>query len=1199
MKRPSMLFAVAALAAFLLPTSPLHAAPADNAALTALLDDALINVQCELPRDSNDGITINTGRLTLGDGGADDNSTNGLVSDFADPEGTVAEYESAFLDAWNPASKAVDLDYRPYIAAGTLMNAMRKANLADADDFHIPEWTVSTRVMMPEYPNSAVLALGANHNGVPEGFRAFGSLVVATGAQADNRGDSANGDDYTGDELVLWYISDGDYGKDEEGHVLGAVSNTVHELGRVKVPCLTDSFHLLTVRYADRHVELFLNDRLVVSANLPDSKPEIAPGLQYGQLMGGSNISEEFFEYYPTHFNKVGGDTYFTDWDDDGGIDFLLFYNRPLSNEEIYTLARAYPYIHKDEGKHGLVGTEATVEYTTDVRYVRQVTVNEGDYAELDWVSDGAWVRQYMWQGRWWPALDGSDDPLWGQSYVEQNRYDEPAEGSIVAIECVGTGTVKFLVNTEKGELFPSADRTYAQLEVTGEGTVKIGPCTNWDSTTGDLTTLAPTRASGYRYGTLYFTGSANDALGLETVSHNATATGIFRTDAEVAASICDFSNDIVLLRNAPTVTFVADEARVRGLEGPVIKCQLTKQISGESGNRGTLGTNASVNLDYAQASEAVYVPTYNESNENNAWFITDKTVTVADGQNVSLFSNEGLVAWYINQIDPLYTDLAEVTAEGESGGEDADHFFSNRLPWRRGGYDGALADEEEFQHAARLNVLLRRGATGSAQDVRLTLTAPKRVKSLTVEQPDTEGKELGLLRLDAQTTNDILTVSETLETNGVLRVFNGNATHQGDTSGNIIDEKTLDTVKLLEGASLTGPKGTFAACNTTFSNLKEISIDTIRSEGLLTFGQDVPNTTLAAAGDATLSTTAPNRQAKALNLNKGSTLDCSAATKESPAFVVSGNVVATTQVRVTAPKDAQHGLVFLRSGEETVNLESRRAFQAAHGTDDRWDIRVDLIAGGANYFFDEPGFIEPAAPSDGTEGNENVWNDALEETLIDIYQDQPLVGGEAEGYTQAKEKVLSASDISEAMLCFRNVAALATHGEETPTARATGETTHADDYFDVADLIVAYEFGISRATIVKDEAGNEQVLLEVTLRNDLATHFADRVDHIKDPSEFTNADKTADIENATPAYAEGTTLVFSVNNVDIKADQVTEEALPAEAAAGTSLTRRFRIPLSAFPAETADADRLEFSVRAIPPEMTSEAQAAYLKSLF
>lgn len=1185
MKRPSMLFAVAALTALLLPTSPLHAVPADNAALTALLDDALINVQCEHPSNANDGITINTGRLSLGDGGTDDNSTNGLVSDFADPEGTVAEYESAFLDAWNPASKAVDLDYRPYIAAGTLMNAMRNANLADADDFHIPEWTVSTRVMMPEYPNSAVLALGANHNGVPEGFRAFGSLVVATGALADNRGNSANGDDRTGDELVLWYISDGDYGKDEEGHVLGAVSNTVHKLGRVKVPCLTDSFHLLTVRYADRHVELFLNDRLVVSANLPEGKPEIAPGLQYGQLMGGSNISDTFFKYYPTHFNKVGGDTVFTDWDDDGGIDFLLFYNRPLSNEEVYTLARAYPYIHKDEGRHG-TGSE----YTANVRYVRQVTVNEGDYAELNWVSDGAWVRQYTWEGRWWPALDGSDNTWWNPNPVDDNRYDEPAEGAIVAIECVGTGTVKFLVNTEKGGLFHSADRTYAQLEITGEGTVKIGPCSGWESTTGDSITLDPTRASGYRYGTLFFTGSANDDLGLETVDHNATATGIFRTNAEVAASVCDFSNDIVLLRGGPTVTFLADEARVRGLEGPVVKCQLTQEISGDAGNRGTLGTNASVNLDYGQVSEAVYVPTYNE---NDAWLITDKTKITENGQDVSIFSRQGLVAWYFKQIEPLYVDLAAVSPEGANGTE-TDHFFSNRLPWRRGGYDGALADEEEFQHAARLNVLLRRGATGSAQDVRLTLTAPKRVKSLTVEQPDTEGKELGLLRLDAQTPNDILTVSETLETNGVLRVFNGNATHQGDTSGNTIDEKTLDTVKLLEGASLTGPKGTFAACNTTFSNLKEISIGTIRSEGTLTFGQDVPNTTLAAAGDATLSTTAPNRQAKALNLNKGSTLDCSAATTESPAFVVSGNVVATTQVRVTAPKDAQHGLVFLRSGEETVNLESRRAFQAAHGTDDRWDIRVDLIAGGANYFFDEPGFIEPAAPSDGTEGNENVWNDALEETLIDIYQDQPLVGGEAEGYTQAKEKVLSASDISEAMLCFRNVAALATHGEETPTARATGETTHADDYFDVADLIVAYEFGISRATIEKDAEGNEQVLLEVTLRNDLATHFADRTGHIVDPA------GVADIENATPAYAEGTTLVFSVNGQhDIAAEQVTEESLPAEAAAGTSLTRRFRIPLSAFPAETADADRLEFSVRAIPPETTSEAQAAYLKSLF
>ena len=1136
MKRSSTPLAVAALAALLLPTSPLHAAPADNAALTALLEEALINVQCEHPSNANDGITINTGRLSLGDGGTDDNSTNGLVSDFADPEGTVAEYESAFLDAWNPASKAVDLDYRPYIAAGTLMNAMRNANLADADDFHIPEWTVSTRVMMPEYPNSAVLALGANHNGVPEGFRAFGSLVVATGAQADNRGDSANGDDYTGDELVLWYISDGDYGKDEEGHVLGAVSNTVHELGRVKVPCLTDSFHLLTVRYADRHVELFLNDRLVVSANLPEGKPEIAPGLQYGQLMGGSNISDMFFDdYYPAHFNKVGGDTVFTDWEDDGGIDFLLFYNRPLTNEEVYTLARAYPYIHKDEGRHG-TGSE----YTANVRYVRQVTVNEGDYAELNWVSDGAWVRQYTWEGRWWPALDGSDNTWWNPNPVDDNRYDEPAEGAIVAIECVGTGTVKFLVNTEKGGLFHSADRTYAQLEVTGNGTVKIGPCSGWETTPGGLITLDSTRASGYRYGTLYFTGSANDDLGLETTAHNATATGIFRTNAEVAASVCDFSNDIVLLRGGPTVTFLADEARVRGLEGPVVKCQLTQEISGDAGNRGTLGTNPDVNLDYGQVSEAVYVPTYEEDDD---WLITDKTKITENGQDVSIFSRQGLVAWYFKQIEPIYLDLADVP-ESAGGSESEDEHAFSKQPWRRGGYDGEQIAEDEveeaFQHAARLNVRLVDSKTVSP----LIVNAAKRAKSLTVELPD-GGKKGDVLRLVAR--NGLLTLSETLDVDGTLRVFDY--------------DKKVDAVAFLTGTKLTGT-GTLAACNMTFSGL-DIDIGTIRSEGTLTFGQDVPNTTLAAAGGATLTTTAPNRQAKSLNLNAKSILDCTTATAEAPAFTVE-TVEATLPVRVKAPDNAFHGLVFLHSEEKTADMHSREAFQAAHKDGDKWDIRVDVVEDGSNFFFDEAGFAEPAAPTDGTAGEENTWAAELEETLIDIYQSENLIGGEAEGYTQGKEKVLSASDISDALLCFRNVAALATHGEGTPSTRAAA--AHSDDYAAVADLIVAYEFGISRATIVKDEAGNEQVLVEVTLRNDLATYFADRVDHIKDPSEFTNADKTADIENATPAYAEGTTLA-----------------------------RRFRIPLSAFP----ETERLEFSVRAVPPETTSEAQAAYLKSLF
>lgn len=1117
MKRPSTPLAVAALTAFLLPTSPLHAVPTDNAALTALLEEALINVQCEHPSNANDGITINTGRLTLGDGGADDNSTNGLISDSASPGGTVVELDDGFFDAWNPASKAVDLDYCPYVAAGTLMTAMR----AKADDFHIPEWTVSTRVMMPEYEDSVVLALGENHSGVASEFQALGTLVVTTGSL------SSSEDDRNGDELILWYISDGNYS-------WWNATNTITRLGSVEVPCLTDSFHLLTVRCANRHVDLFLNDRLMVSVNLPDGEPEIAPGLQYGKLMG--NISRWFGD---DHFNSV---TYGTS---DGGIDFCLFYNRPLDEAEIYTLARAYPYIHKDDDNN------------TDVRYVRSVTTSGA--RSYNWVAEGQWKRQYLDGGTWTNS---------------SGTYAEPAEGSIVAIQVSGGGTATFDVNTQKGGLFPSADRTYAQLEVFGEGTVKIGPCSGWETAkNAENVTLDPTRVSGYQYGTLYFTGSANDDLGLETVDHNATATGIFRTNAEVAASVCDFSNDIVLLRGGPKVTFLADEARVRGLEGPVVKCQLTQEISGDAGKRGTLGTNASVNLDYGQVSEAVYVPTYEE---DDAWLITDKTKITENGQDVSIFSRQGLVAWYFKRIEPIYLDLADVP-ESAGGSESEDEHAFSKQEWRRGGYDGEQIAEDEveevFQHAARLNVRLVDGKTVSP----LIVNAAKRAKSLTVELPD-GGAKSDVLRLVAR--NGLLTLSETLDVDGTLRVFDC--------------DKEVDAVKFLEGTKLTG-EGTLAVCNTTFSGL-DIDIGTIRSQGKVTIGQDVPNTTLAASADATLSTDKPSRKAKALTLNEGSTLDCSAATMTEPAFVVSGKVTATKRVRVTAPADAKHGLVFLCSGENTANMDSRAAFQAAHGENDRWDIRVDLTETGADYSFDEAGFAEPTDPTDGIAGNENKWAAELEETLIDIYQSENLIGGEAEGYTQGKEKVLSASDISDALLCFRNVAALATHGEGTPSTRAAA--AHSDDYAAVADLIVAYEFGISRATIEKDAEGNEQVLVEVTLRNDLATDFADRVDHIKDPVEFTNADKTADIENATPAYAEGTTLVFSVNGQDIDAKQVTEES-EATRAAGTSLTRRFRIPLSAFSEAATDAERLEFSVRAEPPKTTSEAQAAYLKSLF
>lgn len=1000
MQRPlaTLLPPFAALAAFLLPASARCDVPTG-----AIPADPLVNVQCE-------GDTSNTGILALG---GRNSEFNGLIVDGFFSDGIITSsdfgYTDAFKSAWSPDGWFVDLDHYLYIAPDTFMEAMRSAGRAEADDFSLPEWTVVTRVMMPEDGDSGsdsdenvvVLALGANHRGVDEGFQALGTLVVTTGTQATNRGDGANGDDRTGDELILWYISDGNYGR------RGEVTNTVTQLGSVKVPCLTDSFHLLTVRYENRRVELFLNDRRVVSARLPEGEPEIAPGLQYGQLMGGSDIPSDFSA---GRFEQASGV-------DDGAVDCLLVYDRLLTDAEIHTLSRAYPYIHMDEGLHGGRGEDSYV------RYIRRVNVASGGSKLLNWVADAehaqgaedAWVRQYSWydgntaHGTWWPSLDDEDA-------VRANLYDEPAEGSIVAIECVGGGTVTFEVNTEKGGLFPSSDRTYAQLEVNGEGTVKIRPCSGWETVTGDSVTLDPTRASGYGYGTLFFTGSANDALGLSTRStYDATATGVFRTDAEVSASVCDFSNDIVFLRGAPTVTFVADAARVRGLKGPVVKCRLTKEISGDSADRGTLGTNPSVNLDYAQASTLAYVPTYKEG---DAWLITDKTNL--DNTDDVVFSHPGLVAWYLNQVDPLYVDLADVTPEGV-GGAETDHFFSERLPWRRGGYDGAEADPEEFQHAAHLNVLLRRGEANSKQDVRLSLPAAKRVRTLTIDQPPaSEGAELGLLRLDAKTTETLLTVSGTIKVNGVLRAYNGTETTVGDS------ETTV--------------------------------------------------------GDTTL---------------------------------------------------------------------------------------------------DTPGFAEPLDPTDGTADGENVWDGALEDTLIGLYQDGSYIGGEAEGYTQGTGKVLSASDISEAMLCFRNVAALATHGEGVSAARVAAE--HSDDYAAVADLIVAYEFGISRVTLERDEDGNEVALVAVTLRNDLATDFADRTEHIVAPEGVT------DIEHATPAYAEGTALVFAVNGEIVAADAVTEERGAARAD-GTSLTRRFRVSLAGM---SADEDgRLALTVRAEPPDGTQAASA-------
>lgn len=198
MQRPlaTLLPPFAALAAFLLPASARCDVPTG-----AIPADPLVNVQCE-------NTTANTGILALG---GRNSEFNGLIVDGFFSDGIITSsdfgYTDAFKSAWSPDGWFVDLDHYLYIAPDTFMEAMRSAGRAEADDFSLSEWTVVTRVMMPEDGDSGsdsdenvvVLALGANHRGVDEGFQALGTLVVTTGTQATNRGDGANGDDRTGD----------------------------------------------------------------------------------------------------------------------------------------------------------------------------------------------------------------------------------------------------------------------------------------------------------------------------------------------------------------------------------------------------------------------------------------------------------------------------------------------------------------------------------------------------------------------------------------------------------------------------------------------------------------------------------------------------------------------------------------------------------------------------------------------------------------------------------------------------------------------------------------------------------------------------------------------------------------------------------------------------------------------------------------
>ena len=239
------------------------------------------------------------------------------------------------------------------------------------------------------------------------------------------------------------------------------------------------------------------------------------------------------------------------------------------------------------------------------------------------------------------------------------------------------------------------------------------------------------------------------------------------------------------------------------------------------------------------------------------------------------------------------------------------------------------------------------------------------------------------------------------------------------------------------------------------------------------------------------------------LRLETNATLDATKATATddgslSVRDVQTDGLTALADVGVSLPENTAEGLVFLRSDETKLNWTARaRLLATANAT--RWDVLLRYRRNaenpeGTNYLVGAAGLDVPnpdGLPEDIRPGEDdledNKWPDgsgddpAVDDEVTDQIQDGGNVAGEAEGYTKANTQWLMAPDIANAYACFGNVWTLA--------PRALSEDS--EDYA-TRDLLMAYEFGISRMAFTQD---GKFILVEATLRNALndCGYFTDK----------------------------------------------------------------------------------------------------------
>ena len=821
------------------------------------------------------GNSYNTGWFRL-------KGPNGEATDFYNAmfDGTEynLEHVGSYTETYNPDGYGANPRKQPYIPVTALEN-------------YPDSWSIVARVTAAEFTKSVMLAIGASYKDVTGGtgddFSDRDTLVLATGKMKNHgsgtTGSTEDSNDLLEDTIRLWLI---------RGRDLYDAKLPETYLAQAELPQITERPHLYTITYDNRHIQVYVDGHCLMDETLPEDI-NLGPGLQVGKLMGGANIDSDHL--------AVGGELAeqfkpVTSSSGDGVVDFIRIYRGVLSDMAIDHLVRANPYIQTDPGSDS--GRHQ------DIRYRRVLARGEVG----TWVDpvNKPWIREHK-------LYDDESNKWWANG-----NYAEPAEGTIVVVE-VPDGEATLIVNTQKEGLFPSADRAYSTLIVSGRDAMAGTP--GIDRTTtggwrGGTLILAPygyvaqdqpidpekweepqseNETNGvFKYGTLRFTGGAGNELNRQEITglyffgrqHTRSKAAYFLTNTQFYASVVDFnSKDGVALDQNVDVRAIVEESMLRGFNGEKMVRQITGPVFECDNGYGAWDRRDSDTMSHytKQRSDYVWPDLFYE--DRSAWLFSDATLEHNPGLELYNAPQVGLFVEAMKIPGRLYLELNEDSIQGN--GE------LSQQEWYRYGYNGdsesetmsgyapLKALEGDFEKAVALSIRLKNGEekTLLADSVADGLT----INELTIDKPKADdGTANETLRILPQAgTDNSLKVLEAISTDRRLEVYSAQGTgSEASATGAdgvklhaVYDEATETNI----GAKLYGIEtGAFVAGNSSINHaLDGSSIARIESVGTIRFtaAQELSATTLAAAEEAIVEQVgaANGFVAKAMELAQGS----------------------------------------------------------------------------------------------------------------------------------------------------------------------------------------------------------------------------------------------------------------------------------------------------------------------------------------